>query len=281
MDTQRVQINEVGPRDGLQHEKSTIPTDCKIQFIDALSDSGLTYIEATSFVSPKWVPQLADHREVYLGIEKRDTIRYPVLVPNTQGMEAAIACGVKDIAVITAASEAFTQKNTHCSIDESLKRIADIIALADQHQIRVRGYISCVIACPYAGATDPEIVAGLTHQLIKQGCYEISLGDTIGVGTCDQVDTLLTSVLKDTDVAKIAMHFHDTHKHALDNIKASLTHGVRSFDASVGGLGGCPYADGATGNVSTQEVIAMLEKMGYTTGVDSDKLNAAYRILQL
>lgn len=277
----RIQINEVGPRDGLQNEKNTIPTQTKIKFIDALSNSGLTYIEATSFVSPKWVPQLADHREVFLGINKQDRIRYPVLVPNTKGMLAAIECEVSDVAVFTAASEAFTEKNTNCTIAESLDRIAEITELASQHNIHVRGYISCVIACPYAGDTDPELVTQITHQLLELGCYEVSLGDTIGVGKPDQVQRLLTSVLSDVDSAMVAMHFHDTHNHALENIKASLEMGIHSYDASVGGLGGCPYAKGATGNVSTQQVVNMLHQMGYQTGVDVDQLNKAFDIIGL
>jgi hydroxymethylglutaryl-CoA lyase len=274
-----IQINEVGPRDGLQNEKVTIPTDTKIQFINALSDSGLTYIEATSFVSPKWVPQLADHHDVFLGINKQDNIRYPALVPNKKGMLAAIECEVADVAVFTAASEQFTEKNTNCTIAESLDRIAEITQLAAEHSIHVRGYISCVIACPYAGDTDPELVTQITHQLLELGCYEVSLGDTIGVGQPDQTHQLLTSVLSDVDPAMVAMHFHDTHKHALDNIKTSLDMGIHSYDSSVGGLGGCPYAQGATGNVSTQEVVNLLHSLGYETGIDIDKLNDAYQLI--
>ena len=274
-----IHINEVGPRDGLQNELQTIPTANKIKFIDTLSDSGLKYIEATSFVSPKWVPQLADHREVYLGINKHADIRYPVLVPNRKGMEAAIDCEVKDIAVFTAASQEFSQKNTNRSIAESLERIAEVIALAAEREINVRGYISCVIACPYAGPSDPALVAEISHQLLEQGCYEISLGDTIGVGTPTDVKALLDCVLADIDPAMIAMHFHDTHHHALDNIKLSLEQGITSFDSSVGGLGGCPYAEGASGNVATEAVVNLLQKLGYKTGIDTQTLTKALALL--
>lgn len=276
----QIHINEVGPRDGLQNEKQTIPTAKKIAFINTLSDSGLKYIEATSFVSPKWVPQLADHREVYLGITKHSDVRYPVLVPNRRGMEAAIECGVTDIAVFTAASEQFTQKNTNCSISESIDRIADIMTLAMEHNIHVRGYISCVVACPYAGPTNPQLVSDISHQLLELGCYEISLGDTIGVGNPTDIDNLLDCVLVDIDPLMIAMHFHDTHQQALDNIKQSLQHGITSFDASVGGLGGCPYAPGASGNVATEAVVNLLHGLGYETGVDVAQLKLALECLQ-
>lgn len=274
-----IRINEVGPRDGLQNEPQTIPTERKIKFINALSASGLKYIEVTSFVSPKWVPQLADHRDVYLGIDKQPGIRYPVLVPNRKGMQAAIDCGVTDVAVFTAASEQFTQKNTNCTIAESLERIAEITELAAQHDINVRGYISCVIACPYAGITDPALVTEISHQLLEQGCYELSLGDTIGVGTPADVKRLLDCVLADIDPTLIAMHFHDTQHHALDNIKQSLHQGITSFDSSVGGLGGCPYAKGASGNVATEAVVAMLHQLGYETGIDSNQLDIALKQL--
>lgn len=274
-----IKINEVGPRDGLQNEKRSIATQTKIEFINALSDSGLKCIETTSFVSPKWIPQLADHREVCLAINKHSDVRYPVLIPNREGMLAAIECGVTDIAVFTAASEEFTARNTHCSITQSFERISEIMELAASHSIHVRGYISCVIACPYAGATQPSLVTNMVHRLIELGCYDVSLGDTIGVGEPKQITKLLKSVLADVDPALITMHFHDTHRRALDNIKASLKMNITSFDSSVGGLGGCPYAEGASGNVSTQAVVRMLAEMGYETGVDVNKLDAAMAIL--
>lgn len=276
-----IRINEVGPRDGLQNEKQTIPTQTKIAFINALSDSGVKYIETTSFVSPKWVPQLADHRDVCLGIKKHSGIRYPVLIPNEKGMRAAIDCGVSDIAVFTAASEAFTEKNTHCTVAQSIERITRITELAAAHDIHVRGYISCVIACPYAGQTNPTLVTDIAHQLLELGCYEVSLGDTIGIGTPDQTKQLLNHALQSIDPGMIAMHFHDTQHHALDNIKTSIDMGIHSFDASVGGLGGCPYAAGATGNVSTQAVVRMLEQMGHSTHIDITQLDAALKILNL
>ena len=277
--TPLIQINEVGPRDGLQNETIMIPTATKIAFINALSDTGLTYIEATSFVSAKWIPQLADHEEVYEKIIKHAGIQYPVLIPNMKGMQEALRCGVKEIAVFTAASEAFTQKNTNCTIHESLSRMQDIIILAKEHHIPVRGYISCVIACPYVGNTDSSRVADMTHELIDKGCYEVSLGDTIGVGTPKETDRLLTSILNTIPSDKIAMHFHDTHHHALDNIKLSVEMGIRSFDSSVGGLGGCPYAAGASGNVATEAVITLLHHMGYETGVDLEKLKKVLAII--
>lgn len=276
-----IQINEVGPRDGLQNEKKIISTDNKVKFINALSDTGLTYIEATSFVCEAWVPQLADHEQVYEKITKHSSIRYPVLIPNFKGMQDALRCHVSEIAVFTAASEDFNQKNTNCSIKESLKRIKDVMALAKEHKIPVRGYISCVIACPYAGKTNPSQVEDLTHQLIDYGCTEISLGDTIGVGTPKETDRLLNTILNSINPNKIAMHFHDTMQHALDNIKLSVEMGIRSFDSSVGGLGGCPYALGASGNVATEAVVTLLESMGYETGIDVEKLKKALLTLSL
>ena len=274
-----IKINEVGPRDGLQNEKVIIPTATKIAFINALSDTGLKYIEATSFVSEKWVPQLADHEDVYKQIDKHPGVHYPVLIPNLKGMEDALRCGVKEIAVFTAASEQFTQKNTNCSIADSLKRIRDIMALAKEHNVSVRCYISCVIACPYAGKTNPLHVNDITQELIDYGCNEISLGDTIGVGTPKDTDRLLNTILNNTAADKIAMHFHDTHHHALDNIKLSVEMGIRSFDSSIGGLGGCPYAKGASGNVATEAVVQLLESMGYETGMDLEKLKKALNII--
>lgn len=276
-----IKINEVGPRDGLQNEPQLIDTTQKVAFINALSQTGLKYIEVTSFVSPKWVPQLADHREVYAQIDKHSGIRYPVLIPNRKGMQLAIALGVTDIAVFTAASEQFTQKNTNCTLAESLDRIAEIITLARQHHMNVRGYLSCIIACPYAGDTAPALVAEISAQLLQLGCYEVSLGDTIGAGTPASVTTLLNHVLDTINPELVAMHFHDTNHKALDNIKVSLDAGIHSYDASVGGLGGCPYAKGVSGNVATETVITLLHDLGFETGVDLKKLQAARNLLPL
>lgn len=274
-----IKINEVGPRDGLQNEPQLIDTAKKVAFINALSETGLKYIEVTSFVSPKWVPQLADHRDVYAQIDQHPGIRYPVLIPNRTGMQLAIEQGVTDIAVFTAASEQFTQKNTNCTLAESLDRIAEIVTLANQHNINVRGYLSCVVACPYAGKTTPLLVAEMTEQLLQLECYEVSLGDTIGVGTPATIATLLDCVLATVSPELIAMHFHDTNHKALDNIKISLDAGINSYDASVGGLGGCPYAKGASGNVATEAVITMLNELGFETGVDLKKLQMALALL--
>ncbi len=269
---QRVKVVEVGPRDGLQNEPTPIDTDTKVEFINRLSDTGLSVIEATSFVSPKWVPQLADADEVMARITRKTDVSYPVLVPNIKGLERAFAAGVKEIAVFSAASEAFSQKNTNCSIDESIERFRPAIARAQEEGVRVRGYISCVLGCPYEGAVDPQRVAAVARQLYGLGCYEISLGDTIGIGTPLQARDLVATVARVVPMEHLAVHFHDTRGQALANILACLELGVSVVDSSVGGLGGCPYASGATGNVATEDVLYMLHGMDIETGVDMDRL---------
>ena len=270
-----VKIVEVGPRDGLQNEKAIIPAAAKIEFIDRLSDTGLKTIEATSFVSPKWIPQLADAEEVFKGIAKRPGVAYPVLVPNEKGMERALAAGAKELAVFTAASETFNQKNINCSIAESIERFKPVMALAAKAGVKVRGYISTVIACPYEGPIKPEAVARLAKSLAALGCYEISLGDTIGVGTPVKAQAMLAAAAAEVPMAKLAVHFHDTYGQALANIHACLEMGVATVDSSTSGLGGCPYAKGATGNVATEDVLFMLSGMGIDTGIDMVKLLAA------
>ncbi|MFQ6022410.1 MAG: hydroxymethylglutaryl-CoA lyase [Acidiferrobacterales bacterium] len=268
----RVKLVEVGPRDGLQNEPTPIDTETKVEFINRLGDTGLSVIETTSFVSPKWVPQLADAEEVMSRITRRPDVAYPVLVPNTKGMERALAAGVREIAIFTAASETFSQKNTNCSIDESIERFKPVIVKAKSADVRVRGYISCVLGCPYEGAVDRERVATLVQQLHELGCYEISLGDTIGVGTPLQAKEMLAAAARKVPMEHLAIHFHDTRGQALANILACLELGVSVVDASVSGLGGCPYANGATGNVATEDVLYMLQGLGIETGVDLDKL---------
>jgi len=267
-----VKIVEVGARDGLQNEKIILPTEVKTQFIDKLSTTGLRVIEATSFVSPKWVPQMADGKEVFRRIQKPNYINYPVLVPNITGLQAALEVGVKEIAVFGAASEGFSQKNTNCSIDESLKRIREVVRVALEHNIRVRGYVSCVIKCPYDGDVEPKKVAELSKILYNMGCYEISLGDTIGAGTPLTMRRMLTEVIGLVPTNAIAVHCHDTYGQALVNILTALQLGVSVVDASVAGLGGCPYAEGASGNVATEDVVYMLNNMNIQTGVDLMKL---------
>lgn len=274
-----VKIVEVCPRDGLQNEIKNIPTQVKIDFINLLSDTGLTVIETTSFVSPRWVPQLADNREVFAGIEKKPNVAYPVLVPNLKGLEAAIAVGVQEIAVFSTPSEQFSQHNTHCSVAESLRRIEEVLDLAKQNHIRIRAYISCVLGCPYEGKMAAEKVANLADKLFKMGCYEISLGDTIGVGTPLATQHLLELVSQYVPISKLAVHFHDTYGQALANIYAALSLGIAIVDSSVAGIGGCPYAKGATGNVATEDVLYMLNGMGIETGVDLKKLLAAGRFI--
>ncbi len=269
---QRVKVVEVGPRDGLQNESTPIDTDTQVEFINGLSDTGLSVIEASSFVSPKWVPQLADADEVMARITRKTDVSYPVLVPNIKGLERALAAGGKEIAVFSAASEAFSQKNTNCSIDESIERFRPVIARAQEEGVRVRGYISCVLGCPYEGAVDPQRVAAVARQLYGLGCYEISLGDTIGIGTPLQARDMVATVARVVPIEHVAVHFHDTRGQALANILACLELGVSVVDSSVGGLGGCPYASGATGNVATEDVLYMLHGMDIETGVDMDRL---------
>lgn len=263
-----VRIVEVGPRDGLQNEKTFVPTADKIALIDCLSGTGLRAIEATSFVSPKWVPQLADAAEVYAGIARRPGVAYPVLVPNEQGYERARAVGVEEIAVFTAASEAFNRKNINAGIDESLARFAPVMARAKQDGVRVRGYVSTVLGCPYQGAVPLDDVVRVARALFGMGCYEVSLGDTIGVGTPAKARAMLKAVAQAVPMHALAVHFHDTYGQALANILACLEEGVRVVDASVSGAGGCPYARGASGNVATEDVVYMLHGLGLETGVD-------------
>ena len=270
-----VKLVEVGPRDGLQNEKTIVPAAVKIEFINRLSQSGLKTIEATSFVSPKWIPQLADAEKVFRSIEKKPGVAYPVLVPNEKGMQRALDAGAKEVSIFTAASETFNQKNINCSIAESIERFKPVVKMAAEHKIRVRGYISTVIGCPYEGSIKPEAVARVAKELAALGCYEISLGDTIGVGTPIKAQQMLAAVAAEVPMQKLAVHFHDTYGQALANIHACLELGVAVVDSSISGLGGCPYAKGATGNVATEDVLFMLTGMGIETGVDIDKLLAA------
>jgi len=271
----KVKLVEVGPRDGLQNEPAGVPTAVKIELIERLADAGLKAVEATAFVSPKWVPQMADHAEVLRGIRRRFGVAYPVLVPNLQGFDAAHAAGAEEIAVFAAASESFSRKNINCGIAESLERFRPVVAAARQAKIRVRGYISCVAGCPYEGQVKPQAVAAVAKELADMGCYEISLGDTIGVGTPGQIRALIEMVARKVPIRRLAGHYHDTYGQALANVYASLEAGVRTFDASVSGLGGCPYARGATGNVATEDLVYMLEGLGIETGVDLTKLRRA------
>ncbi len=267
-----VRIVEVGPRDGLQNEKAIIPTTTKIEFINRLSQTGLKTIEVTSFVSPKRIPQLADAAEVYSGIEKIPTIHYPVLIPNLQGMQNALALNIKNIAVFCAVSETFSQKNTHCSIEESFERIEEIMELAKSNQISVRGYLSCVLGCPYEGEIPLQQIVPIAQRLYETGCDEISLGDTIGVGTPIKAQNLIKALKDIIPIKKLAIHFHDTYGQALANIYACMELGISIIDSSVAGLGGCPYAKGATGNVATEDVVYMLNGMGIKSGVDLESL---------
>ncbi|WP_296185532.1 hydroxymethylglutaryl-CoA lyase [Pseudomonas sp. UBA1879] len=272
---QRVRLVEVGPRDGLQNEARPIDVADKIRLVDDLSNAGLGYIEVGSFVSPKWVPQMAGSAEVFAGIQRKDGVTYAALAPNFRGFEDALLAGVKEVAVFAAASEAFSQRNINCSISESLDRFLPIMEAARLHGIRVRGYVSCVLGCPYEGEVAPKQVASVANELFSMGCYEVSLGDTIGTGTPGATRTLIDTVAANIPRGKLAGHFHDTYGQALVNIYASLLEGVQVFDSSVAGLGGCPYAKGATGNVATEDVVYMLDGMGIETGIDLDALIAA------
>lgn len=268
----KVRLVEVGPRDGLQNEAQSISTADKIQLVDDLSNAGLSHIEVGSFVSPKWVPQMAGSAEVFAGIQRRERVTYAALTPNLRGFEDALAAGVREVAVFAAASEAFSQRNINCSISESLERFAPIMQAARLHGVQVRGYVSCVLGCPYDGQIAPQQVAAVANALIDMGCYEVSLGDTIGVGTPGATRTLIEEVARQIPRGKIAGHFHDTYGQALANIYASLLEGIQVFDSSVAGLGGCPYAKGASGNVASEDVLYMLQGLGIETGVDLDRL---------
>ena len=274
-----VRIVEVGARDGLQNEKTIVPTAIKVELIDRLSDSGLVTIEATSFVSPKWVPQLADAADVYTAIKKKRGVRYPVLVPNLQGYERARAVGATEVAVFAAASEAFSRKNINASIDESIERFMPVLEQAKLDKVAVRGYVSTVLGCPYQGEVAVADVVRVARRLHDLGCYEISLGDTIGVGTPAKARAMLAAVAEQVPMSALAVHFHDTRGQALANILACLELGVAVVDASVSGAGGCPYARGATGNVASEDVVYMLHGMDISTGIDLNKLIDAGRWL--
>ena len=269
---QRVRIVEVGPRDGLQNEKQIVSTDTKVELIARLGAAGLPAIEATSFVSPKWVPQMGDNAEVMARIARLPGVNYPVLTPNLKGFEAALAAGAKEVAVFGAASESFSQKNINCSIAESLDRFVPVVEAARAAGVRVRGYVSSVLGCPYEGEVAPEAVAGVAATLFDMGCYEVSLGDTIGTGTPGKTRRMLDAVARRVPIDKLAGHYHDTYGQALVNIYASLQAGVATFDASVAGLGGCPYAAGASGTVATEDVVYMLDGLGVETGIRLDAL---------
>jgi hydroxymethylglutaryl-CoA lyase len=268
----KVRIVEVGPRDGLQNEKKEVPTAVKLELIERLADAGLPAVEATAFVSPKWIPQMADHTEVLERIRRKPGVSYPVLTPNLKGFEAARAAGAAEVAIFGAASEAFSRKNINCSISESLERFRPVVEAAKSSNIRVRGYISCVLGCPYEGAVKPEKVAEVAGALADMGCYEVSLGDTIGVGTPGRTKDMIEACAKRVPVARLAGHYHDTYGQALANIYASMELGVATFDSSVAGLGGCPYAAGASGNVATEDVVYMLNGLGVETGISFDRL---------
>ncbi|EPZ9279137.1 TPA: hydroxymethylglutaryl-CoA lyase [Vibrio parahaemolyticus] len=269
-----VTIVEVGPRDGLQNE-SPVSTRTKIRLIDLLSDTGLSHIEAGSFVSPKWVPQMADSKEVMQNITRRASVTYSALTPNLQGLEQALDAGANQVAIFTSASEGFCQHNINCSITESLKRFEPLMVQADKYHIPVRGYLSCVVDCPYDGATSPTQVANISQALIELGCYEVSLGDTIGTGTPNRVKEMLESVLARIPSQRLAVHFHDTWGQALANIYQALSMGINTVDSSVAGLGGCPYAHGASGNVATEDVLYLCQGLSIETGVDLELLAKA------
>ncbi|WP_186301489.1 hydroxymethylglutaryl-CoA lyase [Denitromonas halophila] len=268
----QVRIVDVGPRDGLQNEKQIISTEVKVELIARLGAAGLKSIEAASFVSPKWVPQMADNSEVMARINRLPGVGYPVLTPNLKGFEAALAAGATEVAVFGAASESFSQKNINCSIAESLQRFEPVMAAAQAAGVKVRGYVSCVVGCPYEGEIAPAAVANVAGTLLDMGCYEISLGDTIGTGTPGKTKRMLEAVAARVPLDKLAGHYHDTYGQALANIYASLEMGVAVFDASVGGLGGCPYAAGASGNVATEDVVYLLNGLGLETGIDLNTL---------
>lgn len=268
----RVRIVEVGPRDGLQNEKQLVSTDVKVELIARLGAAGLPAIEATSFVSPKWVPQMGDNAEVMARIQRLPGVDYPVLTPNLQGFQSALAAGAQEVAVFAAASESFSRKNINCSIAESLARFEPVMDAAKAAGVRVRGYVSCVLGCPYEGEIGPEAVADVAATLFGMGCYEVSLGDTIGVGTPGKTRRMLDAVARRVPIDKLAGHYHDTYGQALVNIYASLEAGVATFDASIAGLGGCPYAAGASGNVATEDVVYMLDGLGIETGINLDAL---------
>ena len=264
----QVKIVEVGPRDGLQNEKQIVPTEIKIELIDRLAEAGVRVIEATSFVSPKWVPQMGDNAAVMQGIKRQPATVYPVLTPNLQGFDTAIQAGASEVAIFAAASESFSRKNINCSITESLKRFEPILSVASSLEIKVRGYVSCVVGCPYEGAISPEQAARVAKTLFDMGCYEVSLGDTIGVGNPSSIQRLIEACAQQIPIEKLAGHYHDTYGMAIANIYASLQMGMAIFDSSIAGLGGCPYAQGASGNVATEDVVYLMQGLGIETGID-------------
>jgi len=270
-----VRLVEVGPRDGLQNEAQPISVSDKVRLVEALSAAGLSYIEVGSFVSPKWVPQMAGSAEVFAQIQRKPGVTYGALAPNLRGFEDAVSAGVKEVAVFAAASEAFSQRNINCSISESLERFAPIMAAAKQNGVSVRGYVSCVLGCPYEGQIAPEQVAAVARELYAMGCYEVSLGDTIGTGTAGATRRLFEVVGVQVPRDKLAGHFHDTYGQAIANIYASLLEGISVFDSSIAGLGGCPYAKGASGNVATEDVVYLLNGLGIETGIDLEALIGA------
>jgi len=267
-----VKIVEVGPRDGLQNEAQIVATEIKIELIERLADAGLRVIESTSFVSPKWVPQMSDNSAVMRGIKRHSATVYPVLTPNLQGFDAAVEAGATEVAIFGAASESFSQKNINCSIAESLKRFEPVVSAASALKIPIRGYVSCVVGCPYEGAINPKNAAEVARTLFDMGCYEVSLGDTIGVGNPASITRLIEACANEIPIDKLAGHYHDTYGMAIANIFASLQMGMSVFDSSIAGLGGCPYAKGASGNVATEDVIYLLQGLGIETGVDLAKL---------
>jgi len=274
-----VKIVEVGPRDGLQNEAVRVPVEVKIELIEKLAEAGLRTVESGSFVSPKWVPQMAASGDVYSGIHKKPGVAYPMLVPNMKGLEAALEAGVEEIAIFAAASETFTRKNINCSIDESIERYRQVVEKAQTENLKIRGYISCVLGCPYEGEVSFDSVASVAARLLDQGCYEISLGDTTGVGTPGKARDLVEQLVDTVPVSRLAAHFHDTYGQGLANLYAVLECGIAVVDSSVAGLGGCPYAKGATGNIATEDVLYMLDGMQIETGVDMDKLLEAGRYI--
>lgn len=275
----RVKIVEVGPRDGLQNEKQIVPAAVKIELIERLAEAGLSAIEVTSFVPAKWVPQMGDNDEVLRAVlsssRRKPGVAYPVLVPNLKGFDSAVEAGATEVAIFGAASESFSQKNINCSIAESLKRFDAVVDAASALEIKVRGYVSCVVACPYEGAIDPAKTAWVAKKLYEMGCYEVSLGDTIGAGTPASVQRMIEACAAHVPIGKLAGHYHDTYGMAIANIYASLELGMAVFDSSIAGLGGCPYAAGASGNVATEDVVFLLEGLSIKTGIDMDRLLAA------
>ena len=274
-----VRMVEVGPRDGLQNEAKALPAAAKIALIERLGEAGLSVVEAGAFVSPKWVPQMADSAEVLAGLKRKPGVRYPVLVPNLRGFETARAAGAEEIAIFAAASETFSQRNTNCSIAESFERFAPVMAAAKREGIAVRGYVSCVVDCPYEGPIAPAAVASVARRLLDLGCYEVSLGETIGTATPGRVQAMLRAVMEVVPRENLAVHLHDTYGQALANLMAALEVGIAVADSSVAGLGGCPYAKGATGNVASEDVLYLLSGLGIQTGVDLQKLAAAGRFI--